>query len=306
LLAFARRQPLRPRAVAVEPFLNGFAAMLGPMLGEACPVVLNPVPPGLAVQCDPAQCESALLNLVLNARDAMPDGGPVVLSAEVPDDDRGLAAIRVGDTGIGMTDEVIARALEPFFTTKPVGKGTGLGLSMALGFARQSGGDLTVRSRPGHGSTVSLLLPRTEARAMAGPAPDPTGALPPIEVLLVEDDPTVRTVALSILERFGAGVAAVATAEEALDLLAAGQRFDLLFTDIVLGPGIDGFELGRRVRRTHPGIAVLFTSGYNEIAAEAAGSPEIAGCQLLPKPYAIGTLRVAVRNALADARARLA
>lgn len=301
LLAFARRQPLSPRAVSVGPFLEGFGAMVGRLLGEHHPVVIDAVPDGLAMRCDPAQCESALLNLVLNARDAMPDGGAVTLRAGPADgqDDR-LVAIRVCDTGVGMDEALRQRVLEPFFTTKPPGKGTGLGLSMAMGFARQSGGDLTVESRVGHGSTLTLLLPRADTGVVTESPEALDMPIHPIEVLLVEDDPTVRSVAHSILERFGAVVAAVGTAEEALDLLAAGLRFDLLFTDIVLGPGLDGFELGRRVRRSNPGIAVLFTSGYNEVAAEAAASPEIADCRLLPKPYAIGTLRAAVVGALAD------
>ena len=301
LLAFARRQPLSPRPVALEPFLADFTAMVGRLLGETHPVAVAPVPAQLAVHCDPVQAESALLNLVLNARDAMPEGGIIRVIAEA-DAATGLVALRVRDTGIGMTPEVMARVLEPFFTTKPQGKGTGLGLSMAVGFARQSGGDLTVESRPGKGSTFSLLLPRADLAAVAETTPA-SEALHSIEVLLVEDDPSVRAVAVSIFERFGATVAAVASAEEALDLLGAGLRFDLLFSDIVLGPGLDGFELGRRVRQTDPAIAVLFTSGYNEIGAKAADSPEIAGCELLPKPYAIGTLRAAVDRALAQAPA---
>lgn len=301
LLAFARRQPLSPRTVPVKQFLDTFAEMVGRLVGETHPVAVAPVSADLAMTCDPAQCEASLLNLVLNARDAMPDGGTIAIMAEpLFDHGRSLVAIRVRDTGIGMTEQVKRRVLEPFFTTKPPGKGTGLGLSMAVGFARQSGGDLTVQSRIGHGSTMSLLLPMADPAARSEATTAHTGPLPSIEVLLVEDDPTVRTVAVSILERFGANVAAVSSAEEALDLLAAGLRFDLLFTDIVLGPGMDGFELGRRVRRSNPGIAVLFTSGYNEIAAEAVDSPEIAECQLLPKPYAIGTLRAAVAQALAD------
>ena len=301
LLAFARRQPLSPRPVALEPFLSAFTAMVDRLLGETHPVAVTPIAAGLAVQCDPVQCESALLNLVLNARDAMPDGGTITVTAEM-DAASGLVALRVRDTGIGMTAEVMARVLEPFFTTKPHGKGTGLGLSMAVGFARQSGGDLVVESRPGHGSMFSLMLPRADL-ATGGDATPPASAFPAIEVLLVEDDPSVRAVAVSIFERFGATVAAVPSAEEALDLLGAGLRFDLLFSDIVLGPGLDGFELGRRVRQTDPAIAVLFTSGYNEIGAQAADSPEIAGCELLPKPYAIGTLRAAIERALARAPA---
>lgn len=296
LLAFARRTPLSPRTVPLEPFLGDFATMVSRLLGEAHRVAVQLVSPGLAVQCDPVQCESALLNLVLNARDAMPDGGTVTLSAAADGDD--IVALRVQDTGVGMTPEVKARALEPFFTTKPPGKRTGLGLSTALGFARQSGGDLTVESRRGHGSTMTLLLPRVEVSKTAQSTTETTAPLPAIEVLLVEDDDSVRAVAGSILERFGATVAAVDSAEAALNLLDAGLRFDLLFSDIVLGPGLDGFELGRRVRRADPMIAVLFTSGYNEIAEEVAASPEIADCELLPKPYAIGTLRAAIHRAL--------
>ena len=306
LLAFARRQSLRPAVIGLGTFLDGFAAMVRRTLGDRHPVLVMPVAPGLGVTCDEGQFETALLNLVLNARDAMPDGGPITIEAvALPSE----VAVRVRDRGVGMAPEVRDRVLEPFFTTKPPGQGTGLGLSMALGFARQSGGDLTVDSAPGQGSTLSLILPRAEmAETVTDESgPQPTNpALPTMNVLLVEDDPSVRAVAASIFERFGMRVEGAATAEEALDKLDAGLACDLVFTDIVLGPGLDGFELGRRVRSARPGIAVLFTSGYNERAADAALSPEIADCELLPKPYAIEPLRAAVGRALLRASPRFA
>lgn len=302
LLAFARRQALHPAVIALGPFLDGFSRMVARTLGDRHRVLVAPAAAGLAVLCDEGQLETAMLNLVLNARDAMPDGGPIAIEAQPAGR---MVVLRVRDRGIGMSPEVRERVLEPFFTTKPPGQGTGLGLSMALGFARQSGGDLTVESVPGHGSTLSLMLPRAEAAAAGAAARGLAGGLPPgIEVLLVEDDPSVRAVALSIFERFGARTTGAATAEEALDLLATGRPCDLLFTDIVLGPGLDGFELGRRVRRDRPSAAVLFTSGYNERAADAAGSPELADCELLPKPYGIEPLRAAVARALHRAAQR--
>jgi CheY-like chemotaxis protein/nitrogen-specific signal transduction histidine kinase len=300
LLSFARRQPLRPRALALGPFLDGFAGLVSRLLGDTHPLSVTVDPAGLGVECDPAQFESALLNLVLNARDAMPAGGPIRIEA-MPDP-AGLVAVRVQDCGTGMSPEIMARVLEPFFTTKPPGKGTGLGLSMALGFARQSGGDLRVESALGVGSTMSLLLPRAANAAAGCIRADAATALPAIAVLIVEDDPAVRAVATTIFERFGARVAAVDNGEEALALLREGHPCDLLFSDIVLGPGMDGFALGRAVRAAHPRVAVLFTSGYNEASAECARSPELSGCDLLPKPYAIGPLRAAVLKALAAVR----
>jgi CheY-like chemotaxis protein len=249
--------------------------------------------------------ETVLLGLLINAREAMPQGGRITLAlrrrtAGGPHG-RGVVAITVSDTGHGMDPAQLAQAVEPFYTTKPSGEGSGLGLSMAEGFARQSGGALHLESTPGAGTTVTLLLPDA-AKTAPQVKTEGNRATPPLDILLVEDDASVRTVAVAVLERLGALVVPVASAEEALEMLDAGVSFDLLFSDIVLGSGIDGFELGRRAHRAQPGIGLLFTSGYNEVADEARKSPELEGSELLAKPYSVTALQNAVHRAIARAQ----
>lgn len=307
LMAFAGRSPLRSETVALRPFLINLAEMVGRSFAEQHSITLVPGDPATTVHCDPTMLETVLLGLLLNAREAMPGGGQITLDAtrteKAPWSGPGaLVAIRVRDTGHGMTQDQIAQAIEPFYTTKPGGEGSGLGLSMAQGFARQSGGALLLESTPNQGTTVSLMLPEP-SRPEAQPLPEASPPAPPLDILLVEDDSSVRTVAAAVLERLGALVVPVASAEQALAMLEAGMNFDLLFSDIVLGAGIDGFELGRRAHRAQPGIGLLFTSGYNEIADELRNSPELEGSELLAKPYSVDALQTAVYRAVARAKA---
>jgi CheY-like chemotaxis protein len=309
LMAFAGNSPISSERVAVVPFLAGLAEMVGRSFAERHAVVLHPAEPDLTVECDPRMLETVLLGLLINARDAMPEGGCITLDVrrteaegERGGGNRATIAIAVSDTGHGMTATQMAQAVEPFYTTKAPGEGSGLGLSMAQGFARQSGGALHLESAPGCGTTVTLALPDA-APVAANTVPESGAVMPPLDILLVEDDASVRKVAVAVLERLGALVVPVATAEEALEMVSSGVTFDLLFSDIVLGAGIDGFELGRRVHRVQPGIGLLFTSGYNEVAEEVRRSPELKGSELLPKPYSVGALQAAVHRAVARAKA---
>lgn len=307
LLAFSRRQRLLPRALHPARLLADLAGMLGRTLGErisvsaACP---HDVP---AVYADPGELEAALINLALNARDAMPDGGRLKITAAARrvDDDgdtQGLApgtyvAFSVVDTGTGMPPHVLAHALEPFFTTKEAGKGSGLGLSMVYGFARQSGGHVQIHSQSGQGTRVELCLP--VAAAAAGGAEE-TG-MPAVRhghecVLVVEDEAEVRRIAVAFLHSLGYATCEAAEAEGALALLATRTDIDLLFSDIVLGDGMTGFELAAKARAHRPGLPVLFASGY-EYAATGTEAGRGDGSELLRKPYRREQLALALRRA---------
>jgi PAS domain S-box-containing protein len=275
LLAFARRQPLQPTAVAMEPLLTGMIDLIASTSGPRVKVQVD-VPSGLPpARADANQLEMALLNLAVNARDAMPDGGTLTISAaaeEVGASHRAkLGAGRyirlsVADTGAGMDAETLKRAVEPFFSTKGIGRGTGLGLSMVHGLALQLGGALTIDSRPSLGTNVQLWLP-----ALAGDMPV-TGAEPVDDgeqspeggtVLLVDDEDLVRASTSDMLAELGYKVVEVASAEEALKLIGEGLKPDLLVTDHLM-PGMTGTELARRMRRSQQGLPVLVISGYAE------------------------------------------
>lgn len=311
LLTFARRQALRATDVQLAPFLKDLAALLERSLGVRHGIALKIEDAPLAVHCDVAQLEAALLNLLLNARDAMDGGGeiimkarraPAALLAEAGLDKAaaGPVAISVIDRGPGVPEHVRARVLEPFFTTKGAGHGTGLGLSMAQGFARQSGGELVLIHPDKGGLEVCLLLPPASGVATRAPSQQANGRLPPgVEILLVEDDPGVRATVRAMLEGLGAQITCAASAEEALGLMRAGLRFDMLFSDVVLGGGMDGLELSRRAGEMLPAMAMLLTSGYNEVmrpADAAEGAPRVLG-----KPFTAAALRDALAAALAEA-----
>jgi PAS domain S-box-containing protein len=306
LLVFARRQRLAPRASDPHKLLEELASMLRRTLGESVQLAIHvatAVPPVFA---DPAQLESALVNLALNARDAMPRGGELTLTVEqrlVAADDAASAELKPGyyvvfgvrDTGLGMAKEVLARAFEPFFTTKEVGKGSGLGLSMVYGFAKQSGGHVQVRSKLGYGTGVELYLPTAQA------AETPREATPAISpprgretILVVEDEAAVREIAIAFLRSFGYTVLSAARAEPALEMLSAHDEIALLFSDVVLGAGMSGKELAVAARRLRPTLGVLLTSGYEP---DAAG-PDADEFALLPKPYRREELSGAVRAIL--------
>jgi signal transduction histidine kinase len=306
LLVFARRQRLAPRASDPHKLLEELASMLRRTLGESVQLAIH-VAAGVApVFADPAQLESALVNLALNARDAMPRGGELTLTVEqrlVAADDAASAELKPGyyvvfgvrDTGLGMAKEVLARAFEPFFTTKEVGKGSGLGLSMVYGFAKQSGGHVQVRSKLGYGTGVELYLPTAQA------AETPREAMPAISpprgqetILVVEDEAAVREIAIAFLRSFGYTVLSAARAEPALEMLSAHDEIALLFSDVVLGAGMSGKELAVAARRLRPTLGVLLTSGYEP---DAAG-PDADEFALLPKPYRREELSGAVRAIL--------
>jgi PAS domain S-box-containing protein len=316
LLSYARRQPLRPEALDLRKLLPERLELVRRTLGERHTLALDLAETGL-VSADPAQLEAALVNLLVNARDAMPLGGPITVEtrpvtivAEAAAQKAELspgryAMIAVSDHGTGMPPEVKSRIFEPFFTTKPPGRGTGLGLSMVLGFAKQSGGHVTVASEPGRGTTVKLFLPTVQAGAeLPARVEEPTAPLPPgLDVLVVEDQPDVREAALRLCQQVGLQPLAVTSAAEALGVLGSGFRFDLIFTDLVLGGGMDGLKLAEAALRLQPGLAVVCTSGYSEQYL-GQGAVQEHGLELLTKPYDIQRFRGAVSRALAAAAAR--
>jgi signal transduction histidine kinase/CheY-like chemotaxis protein len=278
LLAFSRRQVLQPREVDVGQLLASLADMLRRTLDQRIAIELDAAPcrPVLA---DPGQLESALLNIAINARDAMPEGGRLRFachvqaglpprSAREPEVGEAAAcyvAIAVSDTGVGMTESVRDRAFEPFFTTKASGRGTGLGLSTVYGFVTQSRGAVQLDSAPGEGTTVTLYIPCAvaafaNATAVAQSASDtlPTD----LRVLLVEDDAEVREVVRSFLQSMGCRVTALASGEQALALVPGAQAFELLLSDVALGAGMRGTELARQAQTRWPGLAVVLMSGY--------------------------------------------
>ncbi len=318
LLAFSRRQALAAAPVDVGALLSGLTDMLRRTLGQAIQVVVQVHPACPPCLADPGQLESALLNIAINSRDAMPGGGTLTFScaplSHLPSEMRvasGVAdglAITIADTGEGMSPEVLDRAVEPFFTTKEAGKGTGLGLSTVYGFVKQSGGHLQIHSKPGQGTSVVLYLPALPARHAA---PQPAAVTPPapgpdlqgVRILIVEDDADVRGVAVGFCKAFGASVQACADAALALAELQRDSGFDLLFSDITLGAGMNGIELADAARALLPGLAILLTSGYSEYLADAdAGRPQ--PWPVLHKPYAREALAAALRRALADTARR--
>jgi PAS domain S-box-containing protein len=311
LLAFSRRQPLSPKVVNLNRLVGGMSELLNRTLGETVTLETELHEALWPVYVDPNQMESALLNLAVNARDAMPEGGRLTVrtanltAAEaraVPGADLEAAdhvVISVSDRGAGMPPEVLARAFEPFFTTKPVGKGTGLGLSMVYGFVRQSDGEVAIDSRPGEGATVSIYLPRCSAAApeaaaaQSAPPPRAAGAE---TVLVVEDEDEVREMSVAALAELGYRVRAAASGEEALQVLETLPGLDLLFTDVVM-PGMSGRQLATAARASAPGLKVLYTTGYTPDALTPEAGPD-RGVALLSKPFSIAELADKVRAVL--------
>ncbi|NLA68020.1 MAG: PAS domain S-box protein [Gammaproteobacteria bacterium] len=307
LLAFARRQRLVPRRVDVPALLRDVEVVLERTLGDQVRLrveVADGLPPAYV---DAGQLEAALLNLVLNARDALLHGGRIEVRAEQATlgagSGDGLAPGRylrltVADNGRGMAPETLARAMEPFFTTKGRDRGSGLGLSMVYGFAMQSGGGLRIDSALGSGTQVRLYLPAAAGAAPADAAARPGGPATASgqRILVVEDDGPVRAIAVAFLRAAGYGVEDVADAESALERLQSGSPVDLLFSDVMLGPGLDGKALARQARALRPSLPVLLTSGDEERAADPRGGP---GLRLLRKPWTRDALLDAVREVLA-------
>lgn len=308
LLAFARRQHLSPRAIAPRPLLDDLGLMLGRTLGARIQVDIDCPANAPAVFADPSQLDTALINLALNSRDAMPRGGRISIGARehavTAEDDLSqlkagsYVAFAVADTGLGMTPDVLARAFEPFFTTKPAGQGSGLGLSMVYGFVKQSGGHLTVDSRLGYGTRIELFLPAARPDAIVqAPAEMEVPTHGHERILVVEDEPAVREIAVAFLRSLGYDIEAVASADEALAALAVNDDVALLFSDVVLGNGMSGIGLAEEARQLYPHLPVLLTSGY-ERAALPDNNPAVERFDLLRKPYRREDLATAVRHAI--------
>jgi len=300
LLAFSRRRPVNPESIDVAVHLKGMREMLNGSLGGHIQVEMNFDTEVWPVEIDAGELELAILNLCLNARDAMPDGGAVTTTAEnvQVDDERGAQAdyvkLWVTDTGCGMPPEVLARAFEPFFTTKDVGKGSGLGLPQVYGFAHQSGGQVTIDSEVSVGTIVTLLLPRSTQQPVAGTtAGEPPGIPIPRSdgarhghVLLVEDDKEVSALTREMLNDLGFTVTHVWGAEAALGALANARAIDVVLSDIMMPGGVSGLDLAREIRARQPNLPIILTTGY----VEAAARMEDSEFQLLLKPYSLEAL----------------
>lgn len=310
LLAFARRQALEPKVVNVNKLLASMDPLLRRTLSEEIEIEFVRGAGLWETYVDAGQLEGAVLNLALNARDAMPQGGRLTIETANAHVDADYAAanegvapgqyvlVAVTDTGIGMTSEVLSQAFEPFFTTKDVGKGSGLGLSMVYGFIRQSNGHVKIYSEPGQGTAVRIYLPRAAADELAESAETlEENAVGGTEtILVVEDDAMVRAYVEGQLTALGYGVSCVANGPDALQALGRA-KFDLLFTDVVMPGGLNGRQLADEARRLHPDLPILFTSGYTENAIVHHGRLD-RGVQLLNKPYRRADLAAKVRQAL--------
>ena len=307
LLSFARSEPLLPERVDSVDLVAGMSDLLDRTLGERIQVMVDLAPDTWPTYVDPHQLENAIVNLAVNARDAMDATGIMRITTsnvtmqanEVGDIQPGeYVRISVSDTGCGMTPEVLDRAFEPFFTTKPVGKGTGLGLSQIFGFAHQSGGEVGIESEVGKGTSVSIYLPRTESAAAAvrlHPAlqrSEGEAHVPGARILLVEDDPRVRAATVGALEDLDYDPVACSSGAEAITLFEA-QEFDLVISDVIM-PEMTGPELIRHLKSTHGDFAVLFVTGY----VGDGETDHLVGYELLRKPFTVGALANAVASAL--------
>nr|WP_298722919.1 PAS domain-containing sensor histidine kinase [uncultured Steroidobacter sp.] len=298
LLAFARRQPLRPKPVEINRLLARWTELIRRMLPENIHLRRIDDDVEVTAEVDANQLENALLNLIVNARDAMPNGGTLTIETATtkltPGDTRLLpdlkpgnyVLIHVSDTGAGMTQEVLDRAFDPFFTTKPLGQGTGLGLSQVFGFVKQSGGHVKIYSRAGHGTTVKIFLPQVGALEAEADQPHlaSQARLSRREtILVVEDNDAVRSFTTDTLRDFGFNVIEAADASEALKILDRNHNIHLLFTDIGL-PGLNGRELAATVLRRYPNVRLLFTSGYAQMPSPTS-SEALMQIPLLSKPF---------------------
>lgn len=315
LLAFSRSQPLKPRTVDCNQLIARLSDVIGQTLGPGIAVERIDAPDLWKCVCDPSQLEASLLNLIVNARDAMPGGGKLTIEAANVELDDSYAStnlevtpgryvmLAVSDTGQGMTDEVRSRAFDPFFTTKPSGQGTGLGLSMVFGFIKQSGGHVKIYSEPGFGTTVRLYLPRQVGAEADEPVISTESSSPASGVvLLVEDDAEVRAFTVKALQRLGYSVIEATDAHAALAMIREGCAFDILVTDVSM-PEMDGRLLAREVEKLKPGVPVLYVTGYtrNAIVHQGRLDPDVV---MLAKPFRIAQLGAKLREAIAAARER--
>jgi PAS domain S-box-containing protein len=311
LLAFARRQPLDPRAVRINRLIEGMHDLLRGTVGEQVKLTTALSDDLWPVLSDANQLENALLNLTINARDAMPEGGDLAITtrnAAVAKGERfggdevaagDYVVVCVSDTGVGMDAETVAKVVEPFFTTKPLGQGTGLGLSMIYGFVRQTGGHVRIESVVGEGTQVSLFLPRFEGNVQddgAGASKASPGGLGE-SVLLVEDDDSVRLLVAELLRDLGYACIEATGAEAAIPVLASSARIDLMVTDVGL-PGLNGRQLADLAREHRPDLKVLFVTGYAQsvVGAEQTLGPNM---DMIPKPFALDALALKIREILA-------
>ncbi|WP_419808770.1 PAS domain-containing protein [Sphingomonas sp.] len=302
LLAFSRRQSLDPKPTDINALTLSLEELLRRTIPENVTlriVASGTLPPAIT---DANQLENAIINLAINARDAMPDGGQLTVETDVVDHDRSYAATRpdatpgryvvvaVSDTGVGMAPEVLAKVFDPFFTTKPIGQGTGLGLSMVYGFAQQSGGHVRVHSTPGEGTSVKIYLPATDATVAS---PEGRATAPPVQgagqtVLLVEDDVSVRLLVRDVLEELSYVTREAGDADAAISILASGEPIDLMISDVGL-PGMNGRQLAEIAREHRPDLPVLFITGYAENAAIRAGFLG-TNMSMIAKPFAVDEL----------------
>lgn len=305
LLAFARRQPLRPETLDINHRILTMLVMIQPMLGPNIALSTHLEPALLPVDVDPGQFEAALLNIVVNARDAMPEGGEITIrTGNVTGEDAGgrerAVAVTVEDSGRGIAPDQLEHVFEPFFTTKTVGKGTGLGLSQVYGFAAQSGGEARIGSEVGKGTKLTLLLPASDKPLPVAPEvrQEVTAKEQAGRILLVEDNEAVGNLAESLLGELGHEVIRARSGPEALRLADNGAQFDIVFSDVVM-PGMTGLELADKLKKRRPLLPIILTTGYSEgiVAAGARGFP------LVRKPYRMETLAGAVDEALASHRA---
>jgi PAS domain S-box-containing protein len=312
LLAFSRRQPLNPKPTDVNVLISGMADLLHRTLGEAIEVLTVQGPGLWRIEVDPVELESAILNLALNARDAMPQGGRLTIETANADVDQDYSAphaevlpgsyatISVSDTGVGMAPNVTARAFEPFFTTKPVGEGTGLGLSQVYGFVKQSGGHVKIYSELGQGTSVRIYLPRL-SKTVPTEVPEAERLTPEAAaaetILVVEDNDDVRAYSVEILRELGYRVIEAHDGPSALRLLARQFKVDLLFTDVVLPGGMTGAQVAAQARGIKPDLKVLFTTGYARNAIVHHGRLD-AGVQLITKPFSMSDLAIRVRDVI--------
>ena len=317
LLAFSRRRLLNPQAVDVNLVVAGIVRLLGRTLGATIRVTTSTSTDAGMAYADPAALEAAVLNVALNARDAMPDGGSLTIHTStvkitVPpqtDDDLqpGLYVhVALEDTGSGMPPDVVARVFEPFFTTKAGGRGTGLGLSMVYGFAKQSGGTVKIASELGRGTTVNLYLPLagSDVQTTATSAAPAIASSMPRTILVVEDEADVRAIVRRQLESLGHRVLVAEAATEALLLIQGPGAPDALLTDVVLRTGINGIELAELARQARPGLPVIFMSGYTAVP-EAQQRIRDTGAPLLSKPFTTPQLERAVNAVCAALKHRL-
>jgi signal transduction histidine kinase/ActR/RegA family two-component response regulator len=308
LLAFSRRQALKPEAVNLERLAGDMRELLNRSLRGDIQIQSSFAKGLWFVEVDPGELELVILNLALNARDAMPKGGTIEISAKnlsaLADHDLAgdFVQLDITDSGIGMSPEILGHAFEPFFTTKEVGSGSGLGLAQAHGFVKASGGSVRIASALGRGTRVSLFLPRTlkvpaVIRDLLPHATDHVAGA--AQVLVVEDDDEVAALTVEMINQLGYDTTRVASAEAALGALADRRTVDIVFSDVMMPGHMNGVELAQEIRRRRPNLPVLLTSGYAEAARRKAGSQQL---KIIPKPYKIDDLRDALAAVRQDTR----